>query len=39
MSSLCFVQRIFDLGEEVAVAGEEGGGIRRKLPPSMLKKP
>jgi len=39
MSSLCFVQTIFDLGEGVAVAGQEGGGIGRKLPLSMLKKP
>jgi len=39
MSSLCFAQRIFDWGEEVALAGEEGGGIGGKLPPSMLKKP
>jgi len=39
MSSLCFVQRIFDWGEGSGLAGEKGGGIGGKFPPSMSKKP
>jgi len=39
MSSLCFVQRILTGVREVALAGEEGGGIGGNLPPSVLKNP
>jgi len=38
MSTLCFVQRIFNWVRAVALAKEESGGIGEKLP-SMLKKP